>query len=323
MRDWSRPAKADKSAVQTELLSTLTLTIPAFAKVNLNLRVLGRRDDGYHDLDTVFQTVSLHDTIEFSLIQQPHIVLSSNDRSLPVDESNLVMRAAKALQARFRADRGARIRLQKRIPTQAGLGGGSSDAAATLLVLAKLWELNCSWDELLTIAAQLGADVPFFFYGGTVKASGIGEQLETLEDIAQKFLLIVKPNANISTADAYRALDERSLTSPIPETILSTSQQTAESDKIDLANLTNDFEAVVFDLETEIRRAKSALLKAGANAALLAGSGSAVFGIFDSEDAQRRAIQAIELETGWRVFPCKTVGREEYKTAFGDLRLFS
>jgi len=123
------------------------------------------------------------------------------------------------------ANRGARIRLQKRIPTHAGLGGGSSDAAATLLVLARLWELNCSWDELLTIAAQLGADVPFFFYGGTVKASGIGEQLETLEDVEQKFFLIVKPNANISTADAYRALDERSLTSPIPETILSSSQQ--------------------------------------------------------------------------------------------------
>lgn len=233
------------------------------------------------------------------------------------------MRAAKALQDRFGANRGARIRLHKRIPMQAGLGGGSANAAVTLLVLAKLWEFNGSKDELISIGAQLSADVPFFFYGGTARATGIGEQIEALDGLEQRFLLILKPNANISTADAYRALDERSLTSLIPETILSSSQPTAESDKIDLANLTNDFEAVVFDLETEIRRAKSALLKAGANTALLAGSGSAVFGIFDSEDAQRRAIQAIELETGWRVFPCKTVGRGEYKTAFGDLKLFS
>jgi 4-diphosphocytidyl-2-C-methyl-D-erythritol kinase len=301
-------------------LSISTLTIPAFAKVNLRLRVFGKRVEGYHELDTVFQTVSLHDTIEFSLSQQSHIVLSSNDRSLPVDESNLVVRAAKALQDRFSANSGARIRLQKRIPMQAGLGGGSADAAATLLGLAQLWEVNCSKEELMMIASHLGADVPFFFYGGTARATGIGEQIEPLEDIEQRFLLILKPNANISTADAYRALDERSLTSPNSKTILSTSEATADSDKIDLANLTNDFEAVVFDLEPEIRKAKNALLKAGAEAVLLAGSGSAVFGIVGSEDAQRRAIQAIELETGWRVFPCKTVGRDGYARAFGALR---
>jgi 4-diphosphocytidyl-2-C-methyl-D-erythritol kinase len=300
-----------------------SLILPAFAKINLRLRILGKRADGYHDLDTIFQTVNLHDTIEASLIDDPHVVLSCNDRSLPVNESNLVIRAARALQDHFGAARGARIRLRKRIPTQAGLGGGSADAAVTLLLLARLWDLPCSRKELFGIASRLGADVPFFFHGGTAQASGTGDQIETLDDVAQRFLLILKPNANISTADAYQALDERSLTSEISETILSSSQATADSDKIDLANLINDFEAVVFDLEPEIRRAKSALLKAGADAALLAGSGSAVFGIFDSEDAQRRAIQAIELETGWRVFPCKTVGRQEYRAAFGGLQVFS
>ncbi len=294
---------------------SLTLTLPAFAKINLKLRVLGKRADGYHDLDTVFQTVSLHDTIEASVIDAPHIVVSCNDHSLRLDDSNLVIRAATALQDGPGATKGARIRLQKRIPMQAGLGGGSADAAMTLIALAKLWELSCSRDQLMKIGSTLGADVSFFFCGGTARATGIGQQLSPLDDVAQKFLLILKPNANISTADAYRAWDERSLTSPISETILSTSEAKAESDKIDLTNLGNDFEAVVFDSEPEIRRAKNALLKAGADAALLAGSGSAVFGIFDSEDAQRRAIQAIELETGWRVFPCKTVGREEYQSA--------
>jgi len=300
-----------------------SLILPAFAKINLSLRVSGKRADGYHELDTLFQTVSLHDTIEASSSDGPHTVLSCDDRSLPVNESNLVIRAAKALQDHFGAERGARIRLRKRIPAQAGLGGGSADAAITLLILAQLWELNCSTEELMSIASRLGADVPFFFSGGSAHATGIGEQIETLDDLEQKFLLILKPNANISTADAYRALDERSLTSLISETILSSSQPTADSEKIDLANLINDFEAIVFDLEPEIRRAKSALLKTGAAAALLAGSGSAVFGIFDSEDAQRRAIQAIELETGWRVFPCKTVGSQEYRAAFGDLQHFS
>ena len=294
-----------------------SVTLPAFAKINLSLRVLAKRADGYHDLDTVFQTVSLHDILEASLSDDSHTVLSCNDHSLAANENNLVIRAAKALQDRFAIKRGARVRLQKRIPMQSGLGGGSSDAAMMLLMLTKLWELSCSRDELMTVGSRLGADIPFFFYGGTVRAKGIGEQIEALNDISQRFLLILKPNANISTADAYRALDERSLTSPNSKTILSTSQATADSDKIDLANLTNDFEAVVFDLEPEIRRAKSALLKAGADAALLAGSGSAVFGIFESENAQRRAIQAIELESGWRVFPCKTVARNQYEAAIG------
>ncbi|HYX28372.1 MAG TPA: hypothetical protein VE863_07385, partial [Pyrinomonadaceae bacterium] len=147
------------------------------------------------------------------------------------------------------------------------------------------------------------------------RGTGIGDRIEPLDDTPEKFLLIVKPNANIGTAAAYKALDERSLTSLKSKTILSSSHATADSDKTDSANLINDFEAVVFDLEPEIRRAKSALLTAGAQTALLAGSGSAVFGIYDSEDAQRRAIQTIELETGWRVFPCRTVGRQEYMSA--------
>ena len=278
--------------------------------------MVGKRADGYHDLETIFQTISLHDTLSMSVMDGPHIILSADDRTLPTNDNNLVIKATKLLQSRSGSNKGVTIRLQKRIPVQAGLGGGSSDAAMTLMGLSQLWELNPTRQDLLEIGSQLGADVPFFLYGGTAHAIGIGEQIEPLNDIEPKSLLILKPNANISTADAYRALDERSLTSQMAEIILSTSEAQADSDKIDLAaNLRNDFEAVVFDLEPEIRRAKNALLKAGANAALLAGSGSAVFGIFDNEDAQRRAIQAIELETGWRVFPCKTVGREEYQSA--------
>ena len=293
-----------------------TLTLPAFAKINLRLRVIGKRADGYHDLDTVLQTISLRDSLTMSAIEEPHLVLSCDDRTLPTGDDNLIIRAARALQVRAGSNKGARIRLQKRIPMQAGLGGGSADAAVTLMGLARLWQLNVTQQDLIDIGAQLGADVSFFFYGGTGRATGVGDQLASLPDVLESFLLILKPNANINTADAYRALDERSLTSRNSKIILSTSDANEVFDGF--ANLTNDFEAVAFDLEPEIRRAKAALLNAGARAGLLAGSGSAVFGIFDSEDAQRRAIQAIALETGWRVFPCKTVGGQEYRSAFAE-----
>jgi 4-diphosphocytidyl-2-C-methyl-D-erythritol kinase len=293
------------------------LILPAFAKVNLGLTVFAKRADGYHDLDTIFQTVSLHDTIEFSSMDQPHIVLSCSDRALSADEENLVIKAASALQSHLAITKGARIRLDKRIPIRAGLGGGSSDAAITMLGLAALWALAPGRDELSAIAAQLGADVPFFFHGGTARATGAGARIESLDDAPERFLLIIKPNAGISTVDAYQYLDERSLTSSKSKTILSSSAAKQVFDKSSFANLTNDFEAVVFDREPEIRRARAALISAGADAVLLAGSGSAVFGIFESENAQRRASQAIELETGWRVFPCKTVGREQYRSAMG------
>ncbi len=298
------------------------LTLPAFAKINLTLRVLAKRADGYHDLDTIFQTISLHDTIKIAATDDSAIVLSCDDRRLATDETNLVIQAAAALRARFATTKGARIRLEKRIPVQAGLGGGSADAAITLLALAHVWELNATKEDLLEVGSRLGADVPFFLFGGTARGTGIGDNVVPLRDAPEKFLLIIKPIANSSTSDAYRALDERSLTTRNSKTILSSSQPTDHFDNGSCASLQNDFEEVVFDLEPEIARANAALMRAGAEAAGLAGSGSAVFGIFNSEDAQRRAIQAIELETGWRVFPCKTVGRDEYARAFGVLRQF-
>jgi 4-diphosphocytidyl-2-C-methyl-D-erythritol kinase len=298
-------------------MSGSTLTLPAFAKINLSLRVLGKRADGYHEIDTVFQTIGLHDTITLTVTDSSEIVVSCDDRSLPTDSENLVYRAAEALQTRFAPDRGARIRLRKRIPMRAGLGGGSSNGAVTLLALAYLWETKADPRELLEIASSLGADVPFFFPGGTARGIGTGMQLTQLDDAPDKFLLVVKPNASIPTSEAYESLNARCLTTVEAKTILSSSERSGISDSFDSKALKNDFEPVVFELEPEIRRAKAALMNAGAEAALLAGSGSAVFGIFDSGDAQARAIRAIELESGWRVFPCSTVGRSHYRSAMG------
>lgn len=281
------------------------------------MRVLGKRDDGYHEIDTVLQTVSLHDTITFEETIDDVIRLWCDVRSVPVDKTNLVWRAAAALRERYSIRRGVRIRLEKSIPAEAGLGGGSSDAAATLIALAFLWEIEMSADDLAQIAEGLGSDVPFFLYGGTARATGRGSAVKPLEDSPQKHLLVIKPNASISTAKAYSRLNRAALTSSDSKPILVHSQASNSSVSIDLNVLHNDFEPTAFQLEPEIERAKVALLKSGARAAMLSGSGSAVFGIFENQDAQERAIQAIELETGWRAFPCKTVGRNDYQRALG------
>jgi 4-diphosphocytidyl-2-C-methyl-D-erythritol kinase len=296
-----------------------TLTVPAFAKINLGLRVLGKRPDGYHELETIFQTISLHDTITFAVTENSEIVLSCDDPSLPAGAENLVYRAAEQMQKRFLPKAGVRIRLEKRIPAQAGLGGGASDAAVTLLALTYLWDLKYGLNGLLDLASSLGADVPFFLFGGTARGSGIGANIDQLPDLDEKFVLIIKPNADISTEVAYRSLSLRCLTSIEAKTILSSSQPDEILGSFHPEALQNDFETVVFELAPEIQRAKFALMNAGADATLLAGSGSAVFGTFRGKHAQARAIQAIELETGWRVFPCRTIARHEYRNALGEL----
>ncbi len=307
---------ASGSAPATAVPDT-SLILPAFAKINLSLRVLGKRPDGYHEVDTVLQTISLHDTITLSVTETPQIVLSCDDRSLPMGADNLVYRAAESLRSRFAPGRGARIRLVKRIPAQAGLGGGSSDAAVTLLALAHLWQVTAKEAELLEIAVALGVDVPFFLCGGTARATGAGDKLAPLRDAPDQFLLVIKANANIATSDAYRSLKARSLTSAEAKTILSNSERGGISDIFDSKDFQNAFEPPVFKLAPEIKQAKVALIKAGAKTALLTGSGSAVFGIFDNGDAQERAIQMIELEAGWRVFLCRTVGRSAFRSAMG------
>ena len=290
-----------------------SITLPAFAKINWSLRILGRRPDGYHEIDTVLQTISLRDTIQLMATETPEIHLSCDDRTLRVDARNLVYRAAVALQGPHAPGKGARIRLAKRIPSQAGLGGGSSDAAATLIGLSHIWNIEASFAILNEIAANLGADVPFFLQGGTGRGTGIGTRVTPLADTDRKFLLIIKPNASASTAQAYQTLNAPSLTTLSGDTILSSSPSLESFD----SDLVNDFEGSVLKREPEIDRAKAASKKAGAQDAMLAGSGSAVFGIFDKREAQERAIQAIKLEPGWRVFPCTTVGRDQYRRAMG------
>ncbi len=301
-----------------------SLSLPSFAKINWSLRILGKRADGYHEVRTVLQTVSLHDDLKFETISGGDIQLSCDDPEIPTDNRNLIVRAANALRSRYERDKGVRIHLIKRVPTRAGLGGGSSNAAVALLALAHLWQIEPTALELHEIAAQLGADVPFFLEGGCALATGTGSTISPLagdNSGAPQHLIIVTPNASVSTADAYAAIKAPALTTSDHHPILSNSRNEADlgssqpwvARRFFQNDLSNDFEPVIFDIEPEIGRVKKALLEAGAAGALLAGSGSSVFGIFANLETQQHAVSVLKAEGGWRTFPCVALSREEYR----------
>ena len=258
----------------------------------------------------MLQSVSLCDEIEFELRDDDRIVLTCDDPAIPVDETNLIAKAARALEPRGGVD----IRLRKKIPAKGGLGGGSSNAAVTLLALNRLWRLGREGD-LRTIASGLGADIPFFLTGGTAVATGTGTDISGVIDVPKQWLVIVTPNASVSTANAYAALNAPSLTTTDSLSILSSSFTEPLSSNSSQWPLHNDFEGVIFEREPEIRRAKEALVAAGARNALLAGSGSSVFGIFNDAAARDHALDNLGSETGWRVFACHTLSRSEYLQA--------
>ena len=303
-------------------MSTPLFTLPSFAKINRSLRILGRRPDGYHEIRTVLQSVSLHDTLQFTTAPESEISLSCDSSLIPTDGTNLILRAANALRDRYGVRAGVRIHLEKRIPVQGGLGGGSSNGAVALIGLAHLWQVNTTVSELAELAAGLGSDVPFFLGGGRALGTGTGTCITSLPDLDAEELLIVAPSRTVATAEAYKAFSSATLTTRNSVSILAISRgstNSSDSDQWPVSDdLGNDFEQVIFDIEPEIGRVKKALLQAGARSALLAGSGSSVFGIFDNREAQQRALEQIRAESSWRIFPCATLSREEYARAMGS-----
>ena len=305
-------------------MNQTSLSLPSFAKINWSLQILGRRPDGYHEVRTLLQTISLHDDLHFELSDDGNISLRCDEPDIPTNDQNLIVRAAAALKLRYQVEHGVRVRLEKRIPAKAGLGGASSNAALSLLALAHLWNVKAPAAALLEIGAALGADVPFFLLGGCALATGIGATVSSIPENADdsvQHVIVITPNASISTAKAYAAVSSPALTTSSREPILSSSRdeaKTRHSQPWPLEDsLENDFESVIFDIEPEIRRTKETLLQAGALGALLAGSGSSVFGIFADREDQQRAVKEIKLEAGWRIFPCVTVSRNEYLRALG------
>jgi 4-diphosphocytidyl-2-C-methyl-D-erythritol kinase len=288
-------------------------TLPSFAKVNLYLRVIGKRDDGFHEICTVFQTISLHDRIAFSAGDT--IRLYCRDPRIPIDCRNLIVRAAEMLRERYSVKQGAKIRLEKKIPSPGGLGGGSSNAAVALIGLKRLWDLDISDDDLLQIAAELGSDVPFFLHGGTAIGTGRGEMIEPIADKMAGPMLVVTPKKRVSTPKAYAAIGASNLTNEASNRILRVCRNEAESLDPLHSVLINDFESSVFAAFPEIGEVKRTLLDLGASNAVLSGSGASVVGIFDKEETRQAAIKALDIRSTWRKFAVAAISRDEYRGA--------
>jgi 4-diphosphocytidyl-2-C-methyl-D-erythritol kinase len=248
----------------------IQLTIKAYAKINLSLRVLARRPDGYHNIDSIFQSVSLHDEITITLLDSPKIEIVCSHPDVPPGEGNIVYKAVQALP---KAKTGVRIEIGKQIPVGAGLGGGSSNAAAVLSGLNQLWSLGLSLEKLMAIGAKVGADVPFCLVGGTARVTGIGDAVQKIDPvISGKYIIIVKPDFAVSTAWAYGEFDACVY---------------KKGEDPDLRLFYNDLEPIVSTKYPQIAEIKQKLLDLGAEWALMSGSGSAVFGVFnDLRDAQ-------------------------------------
>jgi 4-diphosphocytidyl-2-C-methyl-D-erythritol kinase len=290
------------------------IRIPAFAKVNLCLDVLGKRADGYHELRTIFHTVTLHDTLRFRPGRAPGIQLQiegNEQLSQEAAKKNLVYRAVDALRKELKIRTGVEILLQKRIPAGRGLGGGSSDAAAALLGYLQFTRKRLEPTRLLPIAVSLGADVPFFLLGGRALGIGKGDEIYPLPDIPKQTLLIVSPkNIHVPTPDAYRWLHAPELASL---TKFAATHKLFEFCALCWSGqgerLSNDFEEAVFRRHPRLKQIRRALLQGGASEALLAGSGSAVFGVFPSPAKARRAVVGFPHD---QTFVCETISRSRY-----------
>lgn len=269
----------------------------------------------YHELFTVFQTVSLCDEISFD--DSDVIELACSDANIPADERNLIVKAAKILCERFAVSGGAKIHIEKRIPAPGGLGGGSSNAAVALIGLKRLWNVDISRGEMLEIAVMLGSDVPFFLFGGTAIGTGRGTEMEPVEDIDEKYLLIVTPDVQVSTGEAFGKLNAPSLTTEASERILLNCRFNAESLDLRHTALKNDFEPVVFTAHPQIALVKQTLLDLGGVNALMSGSGASVFAVFDKEETRQAAMKALDIQVNWRKFAAATISRDEYRDKLG------
>lgn len=283
--------------------------IRSYAKINWTLDVLFKRQDGYHELRTIYQTVSLHDTL--TIIETADTIeLACNDPRVPNDETNLAFKAAELLREVAGIQKGARIEIEKRIPVAAGLGGGSSNAAATLLALTKLWKVEIDERELIRIAASLGSDVPFFLIGGTALGVGRGEEVYPIEQIQSEHLLLVNPGFAVSTRNAYQKLSR--LTRPeaalnIPFTLLAAKGISGLP-----LEARNDLEEVVLTAHPEIAEVKRRLVGLSARHALMSGSGATVFGVFDNSQMTERA-ESVMRGAGYWAQHVRTVDAGEYR----------
>ncbi len=270
-----------------------TAQLKALAKINLGLDVIGRRDNGYHDVRMVMQTIYLYDDVTIKKTEEPGIVVKTNLSFLPVNEDNIAYKAAKMLIEEFEIENGVEITLDKHIPVAAGLAGGSSNAAAVLVGMNQIFGLRLTQKDLMERGVKLGADVPYCVMRGTVLAEGIGEILSPLPPMPKCYILIAKPGINVSTKVVYEKLDSKPIENhPDIDAIIEGLEQ-EDIHKV-AASLGNVLEAVTIEDYPVIEEIKDAMKKAGALNAMMSGSGPTVFGIFDDKKVAKEAKETIK-----------------------------
>ena len=291
-----------------------SIRLRAFAKINLGLRVVARRPDGYHDIRTVMQTVDLCDRLEIRLKRRYRTVdvlcHAPEGEAVPGGRRNLVYRACEAWRSRRGRRSGIEVLLQKRIPAGSGLGGASSDVWATLLGLEKLTGKRMSAAALLQLAAQLGSDVPFFHWGGRALALGRGEEVYPLPDLPSRHCLIAFPGEGFPTAEAYRQVSLK-LTAKRGKNRMEDCRGRPPFSLEKWDAVENDFEAVVFARHPKVGRVKKLLADSGAEPSSLGGSGAAVYGIFRVSRTLQKAVD--RLPRGWQAFQTQTLSRAAYQ----------
>jgi 4-diphosphocytidyl-2-C-methyl-D-erythritol kinase len=276
--------------------------IRSFAKINLGIDVLGKREDGYHEIRTLFQAIEFGDILEFRPLSEPEIRLSGTDASIPWDERNLVHRAARLLQQDFPQAGGVEVLVTKNVPAGKGLGGGSSNAAMTLFALNGLWELGLDRSRLQEYGRRLGADVPYFLDGGLCLGEGRGDMITPLPDLPVHYCVLALPSFPILTSDIYGRLR---LTSPTED-----SKMNRFLARREFGLLENKLEETVFSLYPRLKAIKSSFLYQEAVLSLVSGTGSAVFGLF--KDRERAARSLAEIGRTEEALLVETLSRERY-----------
>lgn len=270
-----------------------TVTLKALAKINLGLDVLGKRDNGYHDVRMVMQTIYLYDNVTLTKMEEPGIKVETNLSYLPVDENNIAYKAAKLLIDEFGIQEGVSIKLDKHIPVAAGMAGGSSNAAAVLVGMNRLWGLGLSQEELMERGVSLGADVPYCVMRGTALAEGIGEELSPLPPLPKCCILIAKPAISVSTKWVYETLDSRECVEhpDIDGVLYGLENQDIKKIATSMGNV---LESVTIEKYPIIEKIKDAMKEAGALNAMMSGSGPTVFGIFEDRKVAKEAQQTLK-----------------------------
>jgi 4-diphosphocytidyl-2-C-methyl-D-erythritol kinase len=264
----------------------LKLLVKAPAKINLSLDVLYKRPDGFHEVEMIMTTIDLADRVELTLLEQDKIHILSHNRYVPDDQRNLAFQAAQLLKDRYQIKKGVQITIEKTIPVAAGLAGGSSDAAATLRGLNKLWGLGLTLDELASLGSEIGSDVSFCVYGGTALAKGRGEMITDLPAPPTCWVILAKPFIGVSTAEVYRRLDLNGMKHPKIDEMVKAIQHNDYQSVCE--NVGNVLEDVTLKLHPEVAQIKEQMKRFGADAVLMSGSGPTVFGIVQHDSRMHR-----------------------------------